>query len=520
MKTIKKIKLLNFKRFPSLEIEFQDDLNLLIGDNEAGKSSILSAIDLVLSGSHSKVESLGIDVLLNSQAVESFFAGAKQYNRLPKLEIELYLNDQQNAELNGRANSENRTCDGLRLCCEPNDSLSHEISQILSEPDNNFPFEYYTISFKTFANHPYTGYTRYLNHVLIDSSQINNEYATKEYVKNMYRASVSDVQRYKHSNEYRRYKGDFTNNKLIDVNRTLSVYQFGVRNSTKANLFTDLTLNEGSINIENKGKGKQCFIKTDFALNRRHSLDLILLEEPENHLSHAHTKKLIDQIKGTAEKQLFISTHNSLISTRLDLRKSILLNSNTYVNAALKDLSRDTAKFFMKAPDNSVIEFVLSNKVLLVEGDAEYILLEQFYRRVSGSSLDADLVHVISVDGTSFKRYMELAALLNIRTAVIRDNDGDYKSNCIDNYAGYTSETIQVFADQDPARRTLEICVYQDNTALCDRVFTTSRRELPIQEYMLKNKTEAAFKLLDDEVARTIIVTPNHIAEAIRWIRE
>jgi len=520
MKTIQKIKLVNFKRFPSLEIEFNDDLNLLIGDNEAGKSSILSAIDLVLSGSQNKVESFGIDALLNIQAVESFFAGQKQYDRLPKLEVELYLNNQQNSELNGRANSENRTCDGLRLCCEPNDNLSHEISQILAEPDDNFPYEYYTISFKTFANHQYTGYTRYLNHVLIDSSQINNEYATREYVKSMYWATATDVQRYKHLNEYRKSKGDFATSKLLDINDALPVYKFGVRNSIKANLFTDLTLNEENINIENKGKGKQCFIKTDFALNRRHSLDVILLEEPENHLSHSHTKKLIEQIKGTAEKQLFISTHNSLISTRLDLRKSILLNSSSQVNAALKNLKDSTAKFFMKAPDNSVIEFVLSSKVLLVEGDAEYILMDQFYRNVSGSSLDADLVHVISVDGTSFKRYMELAALLNIKTAVIRDNDGNYQSNCVDNYAGYTSSNIQVFADRDADRRTLEVCIYRDNTALCDRIFSTPRRELPIQDYMLKNKTEAAFKLISEEQERANIVTPNHIAEAVRWIRE
>ena len=61
----------------------------------------------------------------------------------------------------------------------------------------------------------------------------------------------------------------------------------------------------------------------------------------------------------------------------------------------------------MKAPDNNVLEFVLSKKVILVEGDSEFILLDAFYKAVSkGASLDEENVHVISVDGTSFKRYM------------------------------------------------------------------------------------------------------------------
>ncbi|PJA08930.1 MAG: ATP-dependent endonuclease, partial [Flavobacteriales bacterium CG_4_10_14_0_2_um_filter_32_8] len=55
MKIIEKIKIKNFGRFKELSLEFDKTLNLLIGDNESGKSTILSAIDMVLSGSRSKV---------------------------------------------------------------------------------------------------------------------------------------------------------------------------------------------------------------------------------------------------------------------------------------------------------------------------------------------------------------------------------------------------------------------------------------------------------------------------------
>uniref|UniRef100_UPI00331982F3 ATP-binding protein n=1 Tax=Pseudoalteromonas sp. 43-MNA-CIBAN-0464 TaxID=3140425 RepID=UPI00331982F3 len=62
--------LFNFKRFSNFEVQFTEEINLLIGDNEAGKSSLLTAIELVLSGSKSKIDSIGIDNLFNKQIID------------------------------------------------------------------------------------------------------------------------------------------------------------------------------------------------------------------------------------------------------------------------------------------------------------------------------------------------------------------------------------------------------------------------------------------------------------------
>ena len=48
---IDKIKIVNFKSFEGeFELKLNKDLNIIVGDNEAGKSTILEAINLVLSG--------------------------------------------------------------------------------------------------------------------------------------------------------------------------------------------------------------------------------------------------------------------------------------------------------------------------------------------------------------------------------------------------------------------------------------------------------------------------------------
>lgn len=48
MKYIKAIKLFNFKRFKEFSTEFDPTMNIIIGDNEAGKSTLLQAIDIAL----------------------------------------------------------------------------------------------------------------------------------------------------------------------------------------------------------------------------------------------------------------------------------------------------------------------------------------------------------------------------------------------------------------------------------------------------------------------------------------
>jgi len=519
MKSIEKIKLKNFKRFQEFTVDFDWKINLLIGDNEAGKSSILSAIDIVLSGSRSKIETFGLDSLFNLSTIQDFLNSDKKYENLPKLFIEVYLNEQNNHDLNGKVNSDEVVCDGLRLICEPNDELSKEIKGILEQEEANFPFEYYSINFKTFSGENYTGYRKFLKHILIDNTQISNEYATRQYVSSMYQSTVENAEKNKHQNEYRKHKQNFKNTVLKDLNDKISDYSFSIKTNSKSNLETDLTISENEIEIENKGKGRQCFIKTEFALKKNETdLDIVLIEEPENHLSHINMKKLIQRIANSENKQLLIATHNNLISTRLDLRQSILLNSNSSVPVLLKDLTDETAKFFIKAPDNNILEFILSEKVILVEGDAEYILMDTFFNKVTGEKVENSNIHIISVGGTSFKRYLEISKILKIRTAVIRDNDKDYQANCIDNYSEYLDDNIKIIADTNNDRYTFEVAIYQDNTEICDELFSAGRRTLSVQDYMLKNKADVAFELLDKKSNE--IATPEYIKEAIEWINE
>jgi putative ATP-dependent endonuclease of OLD family len=321
---------------------------------------------------------------------------------------------------------------------------------------------------------------------------------------------------------YRQYKENFKETILKELNDKLEVYDFAVKHNSKSNLETDLMLLEDNISIDNKGKGIQCFIKTEFALSKfSETIDVILLEEPENHLSHINMKRLISDIRSANNKQLFITTHSNMISTRLNLKKSILLNSNINTPILLNDISETTAKFFMKAPDNNILDMVLSKKVILVEGDAEFILMETFFEKIVSDRMEKFDVCIISVDGTSFKRYLEVSKALNIKTAVIRDNDRNYTVNCLDNYSDFVDGTIiQVFSDPNNDNYTFEVCLYNSNTIICDNLFSKGRRSLSVLDFMLKNKADSAFQLLDSMETQDTFIIPQYIIDAVLWIKE
>jgi len=285
---------------------------------------------------------------------------------------------------------------------------------------------------------------------------------------------------------------------LIDINKNVpeKKYEFSLKSHSKSSLENDLTIVENEIDIIHRGKGRQCFIKTEYALSKNENeLDFILLEEPENHLSHLNMHLLIDRINLSKNKQLFITTHNNLISSRLDLRNAIFVNSSD-INIDLSNLTNETAKFFIKAPNKNLLEFILSKKVALVEGDAEFILLENFFERIYKNKPYNFGINIISVGGTSFKRYLEISNLLKIKTAVIRDNDKDYQKNCVNNYVEFLSEFSQIFFEKDNEINTFEISLYSLNKDLCDEAFSPKLRTRTVQEYMLSEKTEAAYSLL------------------------
>ena len=83
---IDKVKIVNFKCFKgTFEIELNKGLNILVGDNEAGKSIILEAIHLALTGLYNgkNINNELSQYLFNSEVIEEYINSVNGGTPLP-----------------------------------------------------------------------------------------------------------------------------------------------------------------------------------------------------------------------------------------------------------------------------------------------------------------------------------------------------------------------------------------------------------------------------------------------------
>lgn len=286
-----------------------------------------------------------------------------------------------------------------------------------------------------------------------------------------------------------------------------------------------LSVYEDSIPLENKGSGMESLIKTQIALNREDGLDTILIEEPENHLCFTNLKQMLQQILDHEDNsQIILTTHSNMIASRLNLGNVIWIAENQYLS--LKDVDPQTSAFFVKADDNEFLQLLLSKKVILVEGATEYLLLPKFYEMKTGRTVENDEISIISCNGISYKRYLEIAERTAKKIAVITDND--HEQTKIDEAIVFNQENEKqhVFMGTTLNDWTWEACIYNCNKEKLDDMIQVREGAQYLfhgKDYgqvlgkMLSNKVETAYQMLISEEEFTI---PVYVEEAIEWLNE
>lgn len=528
---IKKIKIKNFKKFRDITIEFNPNKNILIGENGTGKSSILQAINIVLSGSYSYIEKIGFKSLFNVEAINEFFKEKNKIDKslenikeiLPEVIIELYFNElefENEYELNGKLNTEKKEETGLQMKISP-DLENIKLIKNLIENTEVFPFEYYKLEFNTFAGRSYNSYKKFhkFKQEFIDTSLINTNYEIQKHITNTYKKSIKEENRKKINNEFRnittKFMSKMRENNIIEDKTNFKI-EIDLKNQDS---FKDkLTVQKKGVDVNYIGHGEKVLLSMEnISENYDENIKILIIEEPENHLSFLNMLKLIEALN-VVNYQIFISTHSNMISSRLGLNECILISENSSIE--FKKLNKETVKFFQKAPNENILNFILSKKSILVEGAAEYILMNKFFEleeKILSYNKD---IHICSVGGLSFKNYLEIAIYLNNKVAVITDNDKNIENNIIKKYNQFDSnKNISVFYDKDEEKYTFEVSLYKENKSWLENNKITTSKD--ILKYMLNNKAETALRILEKlEIDSHNFKIPNYIEGAIKWIVE
>lgn len=114
-----------------------------------------------------------------------------------------------------------------------------------------------------------------------------------------------------------------------------------------------------------------------------------------------------------------------------------------------------------------------------------------------------DGVDVISVRGLAFKRFLEIARVLNLKIAVVTDNDGNVKA-LEEKYREYMGkDNINLCWDDDEGYKTLEPQLVKANGV--KKLNTIFGTDFKTEEELIKfmsisaNKTECALKIFETE---------------------
>jgi putative ATP-dependent endonuclease of OLD family len=438
---ITKVIIENYKCFHGrFSFEPNKGLNILVGDNEAGKSTILEAIHLALTGllNGRYLKNELTQYLFNNDSVNAYVKNLEEGKpaTLPHILIELCIEGEDIALFEGDGNSEKKKDCGISFRIEFDDKYQAEYEELVkAENIKTVPIEYYDIVWTSFARQGITAKSIPLKSAFIDSSSSRYQNGSDIYISRIIRENLEHKEIVDITQAYRKMQDVFMDEEAIKtINEKIKTtakisekdVKLSVDLSSKNAWETSLMTYLDDVPFHNIGKGEQCIVKTKLALGHKKSKEanIILLEEPENHLSHTKLNALIQSVKeNLGDKQILISTHSSFVANKLGLDSLILLNDSKTVK--LKDLKPDTKNFFSHLSGYDTLRLILCKKAILVEGDSDELVIQKAYMKANGGKLPIENgIDVISV-GTAFLRFLEIAEKLNKPVAVVTDTDSD-----------------------------------------------------------------------------------------------
>jgi putative ATP-dependent endonuclease of the OLD family len=530
---IEKIRIRGYRTFRDLVVVPTPAVNILVGDNESGKSTVIEAIGLAMTG---RVNGRPAQDELNpywfNQDIVRDFFRARANGRevaLPTISIEVFLADEDGVQrLKGAHNSDVpiRPCPGVELAVEPDPDCADEIDTYLDSNTSLLPVEYYQVIWRSFADTIMTAKPHCLTTALIDSRTIRSTSGIDFHLRQMLSDHLEPKEKAKISVAFRTVKEKMTADHLADVNKRMSGIE-GALGDHKMSLAMDqswrsswdasVSPHVADVPFGMTGLGQQAAVKIALAMKRNaDAVRVVMIEEPENHLSHTSLNKLVSRLTSLRgdSQQLFATTHSSFVLNRLGLDSLLLISEGAI--SRFEDIDESTVEYFRKLPGYDTLRLVLADRVVLVEGASDEIVFERLYRdKYSKRPID-DGIDVISMRGLALGRFLELAMRLDKCCAAIRDNDGQDPSELRAGLEPYLDGTRRELFLSDVANGpTLEPQLLSANgeDTLARVLGLTERASVPT--WMKNNKTEAAIRIADSDER---LAAPPYMEKAIEFI--
>ncbi|SFS84643.1 putative ATP-dependent endonuclease of the OLD family [Zhouia amylolytica] len=450
------LKLWNFRKYgrpdfdletPHLVVPFKNGLNVLIGENDSGKTAILDAIKLVLK-THAyewiKVEKEDFFEGESKLRIELFFKGlsseeAKNFiewlgwegegekaspvlrliyeveirdNRIIPTDIKAGMDDV-GYPLNAEARSYLKTT-YLKALRDADTELiakkNSRVSQILQG---------HSLFKEDVGNpHPFTNWFSGVNEQIKDWFEDDNhedgQQSNKAQIKDVIDKFLQDF-----ISEAIGSKLNLTN---PDIKSILEKVSIGI---------------EGSKNL-GLGTMNRLFMATELLHLKRdwNGLKLCLIEELEAHLHPQAQMKVVESIQRETENvQFILTTHSPNLASKVPIENLIICKEDKVfsLDKGMTKLDEKNLKYLKRFLDVTKSNLFFSKGVIIVEGWAEEIIIPELAKKL-GYDLTKYEVSIVNVGSTAYLPFAKIFlraddTIMNIPVAIVTDLDVRPKSD-------------------------------------------------------------------------------------------
>lgn len=279
----------------------------------------------------------------------------------------------------------------------------------------------------------------------------------------------------------------------------------------------------------------------------------LLIEEPEAHL-HPQLQNIFFNYLNKLNEigfQIFVSSHSPTITAKADLDSLIVLqeqeNKITSLSIKRSNLDDINRKYLEKFLDVTKCQLFFANGVILVEGISEALLLPVFSEILGPDySIEKKGIELVNLNGVAFEHFGRLfnpdnaEIRLNCRCAILTDDDRTDDGE-ISSRASKAKELENGLLKVQLAEKTFEIELFKagNNEDILLEIFeemhpTAAARieegasiDEHAQNFLEKvnsNKAKSelahclAIRLESDADLRDKFTVPDYIKDAIRWV--
>lgn len=496
---MKSISLTNFRQFgtdngndPAISVEFNPSFNILVGENDSGKTAIIDSIRYLLGSisedfikiqqedfySESKdvhsdyfyIEGVFVD--LTDKEAGSFlewlsFDDKNEYELRVSLRVEKKRNENGQEYIEKKVQAGEKNFES-RLNSRAKEYLKSTYLKPLRDASNELKPGFRSRLAHILKAHP--AFKESVDdsvHILVTTMQEANEkienFFQEEYKEG--RSLVKDLEL---------LLSDFHD--VADQSKSRS--KFSVTQADLTSILKRLSLDTEDTNL-GLGNLNLLFIATELLLLRDDSPDNIigpqitLIEEIEAHLHPQAQIRLIKYLGNELEKenkrnQFILTSHSTNLVASVDPKNIIFMNNRIAypLSKEYTQLEDDDYAFLGRFLDSTKSNLFFAKGIIFVEGDSEMLLLPAFANLI-GYPLHKNGVSLVNVSGTSFERYIKLFSRSDlwkntlkrpaITTPISIITDLDVKPIVYYNVEGKTKSVYSIL-DSTELDKVLELC--------------------------------------------------------------